>query len=173
TTLDEYRKYIEKDAALERRFLPVMVGEPSVEDTIAILRGLKERYEVHYGVRILDAALVAAARLADRHISDRFMPDKAIDLMDEAAAQLRMSIDSLPPELDELERKIRQLEIERSAIEKEKGKDSERRIPAIAAELAELGERKTALRARWQAEKDLITSIRAGKTLIESLRAEA
>src|SRR5690349_834414 len=111
TTLDEYRKYVEKDKALERRFMTVLVGEPSVDDTIAILRGLKERYEVHYGVRILDEALVAAARLADRHISDRFMPDKAIDLMDEAAAQLRMSIDSLPPELDELERKTRQLEI--------------------------------------------------------------
>ena len=173
TTLDEYRKYVEKDKALERRFMTVLIGEPSVEDTIAILRGLKERYEVHSGVRILDSALVAAARLADRHISDRFMPDKAIDLVDEAAAQLRMSIDSLPSELDELERKIRQLEIERGAIEKERDSDSASRLRSIAAELAELGEQKTALRARWQSEKELITSIRAGKTLIESLRSEA
>ncbi|HUR26982.1 MAG TPA: AAA family ATPase, partial [Planctomycetota bacterium] len=173
TTLDEYRKYVEKDKALERRFMTVLVGEPSVDDTLAILRGLKERYEVHYGVRILDEALIAAARLADRHISDRFMPDKAIDLMDEAAAQLRMSIDSLPPELDELERKIRQLEIERSAIEKEKSSDGGARMKKISQELAELGEEKSALRARWQTEKDLITSIRAGKTMIESLRAEA
>ena len=173
TTLDEYRKYVEKDKALERRFMTVLVGEPSVDDTIAILRGLKERYEVHYGVRILDTALVAAARLADRHISDRFMPDKAIDLMDEAAAQLRMSIDSLPPELDELERKIRQLEIERSAIEKEKTSENTARLKKISQELAELNEEKSGLRARWQSEKDLITSIRAGKTLIESLRSEA
>jgi ATP-dependent Clp protease ATP-binding subunit ClpB len=173
TTLDEYRKYVEKDKALERRFMTVLVGEPSVEDTIAILRGLKERYEVHYGVRILDGALIAAARLAERHISDRFMPDKAIDLMDEAAAQLRMSIDSLPPELDELERKTRQLEIERGAIEKERSSDSAARLKSIALELAELNESKSALRARWQTEKDLITSIRAGKTLIESLRSEA
>ena len=128
TTLDEYRKYVEKDKALERRFMPVLVGEPSVEDTIAILRGLKERYEVHYGVRILDEALVAAARLADRHITDRFMPDKAIDLVDEAAAQLRMAIDSLPPELDALERKLRQLEIERTALTKEKRRDSKARL---------------------------------------------
>jgi ATP-dependent Clp protease ATP-binding subunit ClpB len=173
TTLDEYRKYVEKDKALERRFMTVLVGEPSVDDTIAILRGLKERYEVHYGVRILDGALIAAARLAERHISDRFMPDKAIDLMDEAAAQLRMSIDSLPPELDELERKTRQLEIERSAIEKERGSDTAARLKSIAQELAELNESGSALRARWQTEKDLITSIRAGKTLIESLRSEA
>jgi len=173
TTLDEYRKYVEKDKALERRFMTVLVGEPSVEDTIAILRGLKERYEVHYGVRILDTALIAAARLADRHISDRFMPDKAIDLMDEAAAQLRLSIDSLPPELDELERRTRQLEIERGALQKEKSADSDARLKGIAKELAELGELKSSLRARWQSEKDLITSIRAGKTLIESLRSEA
>jgi ATP-dependent Clp protease ATP-binding subunit ClpB len=171
TTLDEYRKHVEKDKALERRFMPVMVGEPSVDDTIAILRGLKERYEVHYGVRILDEALIAAARLADRHITDRFMPDKAIDLMDEAAAQLRLSIDSLPPELDQLERKTRQLEIERTALAKEKGE--EKRIGAIQAELAELAEEAKAIRARWQTEKDLITSLRAGKALIETLRAEA
>ncbi|MCE9593821.1 MAG: AAA family ATPase [Planctomycetes bacterium] len=171
TTLDEYRKYVEKDKALERRFMPVMIGEPSVDDTIAILRGLKERYEVHYGVRILDAALVAAARLADRHITDRFMPDKAIDLMDEAAAQLRMSIDSLPPELDQLERKIRQLEIERTALQKEKGEA--KRVEAIGAALAELAESSKAIRTRWQTEKDLITAIRAGKTSIEQLRTEA
>ena len=173
TTLDEYRKHIEKDAALERRFMPVMVDEPSVEDTIAILRGLKERYEVHHGVRILDEALIAAARLADRHVSDRFMPDKAIDLVDESAAQLRTAIDSLPPELDTIERRIRQLEIERTALAREEGRDTQRRLQQIAAELAELKEKTTALRARWQTEKDLITAIRAGKMLIESLREEA
>jgi ATP-dependent Clp protease ATP-binding subunit ClpB len=173
TTLDEYRKHVEKDKALERRFMPVMVGEPSVEDTLAILRGLKERYEVHYGVRILDDALVAAARLADRHITERFMPDKAIDLMDEAAAQLRLSIDSLPPELDQIERRIRQLEIERTALVKEGRGDQQRRVDEIGRELAELQEGARELRARWQTEKDLITSIRAGKTLIEALRAEA
>ncbi|HVS11426.1 MAG TPA: AAA family ATPase [Planctomycetota bacterium] len=173
TTLDEFRKHVEKDKALERRFMPILVGEPSVEDTIAILRGLKERYEVHYGVRILDEALVAAARLADRHITDRFMPDKAIDLVDEAAAQLRISIDSLPPELDAIERKIRQLEIERTALAKEKGKDTAKRLEGISAELAELNEEARALRARWQTEKDLITAIGAGKALIETLRAEA
>jgi ATP-dependent Clp protease ATP-binding subunit ClpB len=173
TTLDEYRKHVEKDKALERRFMPILVGEPSVEDTIAILRGLKERYEVHYGVRILDEALVAAARLADRHITDRFMPDKAIDLVDEAAAQLRISIDSLPPELDAIERKIRQLEIERTALAKEKGKDTAKRLEGISAELAELNEEARALRARWQTEKDLITAIGTGKALIENLRAEA
>ncbi len=173
TTLDEYRKYVEKDKALERRFMPVMVGEPSVDDTIAILRGLKERYEVHYGVRILDQALIAAARLAERHITDRFMPDKAIDLMDEAAAQLRMSIDSLPPELDQLERKIRQLEIERTALAKEKNKDSVKRIEGIGRELAELNEETRTLRTRWQSEKDLITTLRAAKLRVETLRAEA
>ncbi|MEM7518220.1 MAG: AAA family ATPase, partial [Planctomycetota bacterium] len=173
TTLDEYRKYIEKDAALERRFLPVMIDEPSVDDTIAILRGLKERYEVHHGVRITDEAVIAAARLADRHINDRFMPDKAIDCVDEAAAQLRSAIDSLPPELDSIERRVRQLEIERSALDKEDGKKNERRLEGIAEELAELNERASALRTRWKTEKDLITSIRAGKTLIESLKEEA
>ena len=171
TTLDEYRKHIEKDKALERRFMPVMVDEPSVEDTIAILRGLKERYETHYGVHITDEALVAAARLSDRHITERFLPDKAIDLVDEAAARLKISIDSMPPEIDDLERRIRQLEIEKKAIEKS-GSGTER-IGAIAAELAELNESRSALRTRWQAEKDLITRIRAGKALIESLRAEA
>jgi ATP-dependent Clp protease ATP-binding subunit ClpB len=173
TTLDEYRKHVEKDKALERRFMPVQVGEPSVDDTIAILRGLKERYEVHYGVRILDEALVAATRLADRHITDRFMPDKAIDLMDEAAAQVRLAIDSLPPELDTIERKVRQLEIERTALKKEDARGSAKRIEQIASELAELNESGRALRARWQAEKDVITALRAGKTLIESLKNEA
>jgi len=173
TTIDEYRKYIEKDKALERRFLPVQVDEPTVDDTLAILRGLKERYEVHYGVRILDEALVAAARLADRHITQRFLPDKAIDCVDEAAAQVRMAIDSLPPELDTLERVIRRLEIERSALQKEGARGSEDRLEAIAKELAELNEKKTALRSRWDAEKELITSLRAGKALIEGLRAES
>jgi ATP-dependent Clp protease ATP-binding subunit ClpB len=173
TTLDEYRKHVEKDKALERRFMPVQVGEPSIEDTIAILRGLKERYEVHYGVRILDEALVSAARLADRHITERFMPDKAIDLMDEAAAQVRLAIDSLPPELDTIERKVRQLEIERTALVKEDARGEAKRIEQIASELAELNESGHALRGRWQAEKDVITALRAGKTLIEGLKNEA
>ncbi|MBI1381714.1 MAG: AAA domain-containing protein [Planctomycetaceae bacterium] len=173
TTIDEYRKYIEKDKALERRFLPVQIDEPSVDDTIAILRGLKERYEVHYGVRILDEALVQAARLADRHITSRFLPDKAIDCVDEAAAQLRLSIDSLPPELDSLERKMRQLEIERTALAREDGTGEARRLADIGAELADLQEQSSALRTRWENEKNLITSLRAGKALIENLRAEA
>ena len=173
TTLDEYRKYIEKDKALERRFMPVQIDEPTVDDTIAILRGLKERYETHYGVHILDEALISAARLSDRHITQRFLPDKAIDLVDEAAAQLKISIDSLPPELDSLERRIRQLEIERVAVAKENARGSEDRLGRIDAEVADLNEEKNALQARWQTEKDLITRIRAGKTLIESLRAEA
>ena len=173
TTLDEYRKHVEKDKALERRFMPVMVDEPDVEDTIAILRGLKERYETHYGVNILDEALVAAAKLSERHIAERFLPDKAIDLVDEAAAQLKISIDSMPPELDDLERRIRQLEIEKTALKKERASDSKHRLTGIEAELAELQEKKSALRARWQHEKELITKIRAGKALIESLRAEA
>ena len=173
TTLDEYRKYIEKDAALERRFLPVLINEPSIEDTVAILRGLKERYEIHHGVRIGDAALVAAARLADRHITDRFMPDKAIDCVDEAGAQLRTAIDSMPPELDQLERRLRQLEIERTALQKEENSQDQPRIEVINRELADSTEEQTALRSRWQAEKDLIQAIRAGKALIESLRAEA
>jgi len=173
TTLDEYRKYIEKDAALERRFMPVMVDEPSVEDTVAILRGLKERYEVHHGVRIQDSALVAASRLADRHITERFMPDKAIDCVDEAAAQLRTAIDSLPPEIDELERRQRQLEIEKTALGSEDASGNRARIKEIDAELADLSEESSALKARWTTEKDLIRAIRAGKVLIEDLRAEA
>ena len=173
TTLDEYRKYIEKDAALERRFMPVLIGEPTVEDTVAILRGLKERYEIHHGVRILDSALVSAARLADRHINDRFMPDKAIDCVDEAAALLRTAIDSLPPELDEIERKQRQLEIEKGALAAEDAGNNATRISAIDEQLADLVERSSALRTRWTTEKDLIRSIRAGKALLEELRAEA
>jgi ATP-dependent Clp protease ATP-binding subunit ClpB len=173
TTLDEYRKYIEKDAALERRFMPVMIGEPDIEDTIAILRGIRDRYEVHHGVRIEDEALVAAARLADRHISDRFMPDKAIDCIDEAASQLRILIDSMPPELERVERKMRQLEIEKTAMERDESSSARRRITEIDGELAELQESISALRARWDNEKGLIQSIRAGKLLIETLRDEA
>ena len=141
TTLDEYRKHIEKDAALERRFQPVFVGEPDVDDTIAILRGLKERYEVHHGVRISDAAIVAAATLSERYIADRFLPDKAIDLIDEAASRLKIEIDSMPTEIDEVERRIQQLEIEREALKKEKDKASKERLEAIESELAELRER--------------------------------
>ena len=173
TTLDEYRKYVEKDKALERRFMPVQVDEPDVDDTIAILRGLKERYETHYGVHILDEALVSAARLSDRHITERFLPDKAIDLVDEAAAQLKISIDSMPPEIDGLERRVRQLEIERTALQKEGARDSKERLRAIQNQVADLNEEKSALKARWQSEKDLITRIRAGKALIESLKSEA
>jgi ATP-dependent Clp protease ATP-binding subunit ClpB len=173
TTTDEYRKYIEKDKALERRFLPVQVDEPTVEDTVAILRGLKERYEVHYGVRILDEALVQAARLSDRHITQRFLPDKAIDCVDEAAAQLRLSIDSLPPELDQLERKLRQLEIEHTALKAEDAKGNARRLEDNRKEAADLEEEASGLRSRWDREKSLIQRLRAGKAVIEGLRAEA
>src|SRR5712671_7580210 len=163
TTLDEYRKHIEKDAALERRFQPVMVSEPTVEDTISILRGLRERYEVHHGVRIKDSAIVAAAVLSHRYITDRFLPDKAIDLIDEAAARLRTEIDSMPAELDELERQIRQLEIERQALKKETDKASKERLAAIEKQLAELSEQRTALRSRWNQEKEVIAKIRSLK----------
>jgi ATP-dependent Clp protease ATP-binding subunit ClpB len=173
TTLDEYRKYIEKDAALERRFQPVYVGEPSVEDSIAILRGLKERYEIHHGVRITDNALVAAATLSHRYITDRFLPDKAIDLVDEAAARLRIAIDSLPQEIDEVERKIVQLEIERAALAKEKDKAAKERRARIEAELAELRERSNAMKAQWQAERDAIAKLQAKKAELEQLRGEA
>jgi ATP-dependent Clp protease ATP-binding subunit ClpB len=173
TTLDEYRKYIEKDAALERRFQPVFVGEPSVEDTISILRGLKERYEVHHGVRITDAALVAAAMLSQRYITDRFLPDKAIDLIDEAASSLRMEIDSLPQELDEIERQIRQLEIERQALKKESDRASRDRLAAIERELANLQEQSKVMRAQWQQEKALIQQIRDIKAKLEQLRLDA
>jgi ATP-dependent Clp protease ATP-binding subunit ClpB len=173
TTLDEYRKHVEKDAALERRFQPVFVGEPSVEDTIAILRGLKEKYEVHHGIRITDNALVAAATLSHRYITDRFLPDKAIDLIDEAAARLRIAIDSLPQEIDEVERKIVQLEIERQALAKEKDKASKERKSKIEQELAELRERSNAMKAQWTAEKDAIQQIQAKKAELEQLRTEA
>ena len=153
TTLDEYRKHIEKDAALERRFQPVFVDEPTVEETISILRGLRERYEVHHGVRITDSALVAAATLGHRYITDRFLPDKAIDLVDEAASRLRMEIDSMPVELDELERRRIQLEIEREALRKETDDASKARLAALEKELADLEEETGALKQRWEAEK--------------------
>jgi ATP-dependent Clp protease ATP-binding subunit ClpB len=173
TTLDEYRKHIEKDAALERRFQPVLVDQPSVEDTISILRGLRERYEVHHGVRIKDSALVAAAMLSNRYITDRFLPDKAIDLVDEAAARLRMEIDSMPVELDELERSIRQLEIERQALKKEKDQASQERLKALDKVLAEYGERRSGLRSRWEQEKKLIQQVQELKGKIEEARHEA
>jgi ATP-dependent Clp protease ATP-binding subunit ClpB len=173
TTLDEYRKRIEKDAALERRFQPVMVGEPSVNDTIAILRGLKERYEVHHGVRITDPAIVAAATLSDRYIGDRFLPDKAIDLIDEAASRLRMEIDSLPSEIDEVERHIVQLEIEKAALAKEKDPASRERLAALEKELADARETSSSMKVRWQTEKDAIQKIRELKAKHESLKAEA
>jgi ATP-dependent Clp protease ATP-binding subunit ClpB len=172
TTLNEYRKYIEKDPALERRFQPVYVGEPSIEDTIAILRGLKERYEVHHGVRIKDAAIVAAAILSQRYITDRFLPDKAIDLVDEAAAGLRMEIDSLPTEIDEIERRIMQLEIERQAMRKESDAHSRERLKQIEKELGTLKEQSMALKGRWQTEKDAIGRIRKIKEEIDSLKSE-
>src|SRR6202050_3568826 len=172
TTLNEYRKYIEKDPALERRFQPVYVGEPTVEDTIAILRGLKERYEIHHGVRIKDAAIVAAAMLSQRYITDRFLPDKAIDLVDEAAAGLRMEIDSLPAEIDEIERRIMQLEIEKQALRKESDPNSRDRLKQIDKELAGLREQSNALNAHWQTEKDAIGRIRKLKEEIEQLHAE-
>jgi ATP-dependent Clp protease ATP-binding subunit ClpB len=173
TTLDEYRKHIEKDAALERRFQPVYVGEPSVEDTIAILRGLKERYETHHGVRITDGAIVAAATLSHRYIGDRFLPDKAIDLIDEAASRLRIEIDSLPQEIDEVERRIVQLEIERQALQKEKDPSSVQRRTALEREIAELKERSGAMKAQWQAEKESLQKLAKIKQEIEELRTQA
>jgi ATP-dependent Clp protease ATP-binding subunit ClpB len=172
TTLDEYRKYIEKDAALERRFQPVQVGEPSVEDTISILRGLRERYEIHHGVKIKDGALVAAAVLSNRYISDRFLPDKAIDLVDEAASRLRMEIDSMPAELDEVERRIMQLEIEREALRKESDAASKERLGKLERELADLKESRTRLAAQWQNEKNAIQGVRAQKEELEQLRLD-
>jgi ATP-dependent Clp protease ATP-binding subunit ClpB len=172
TTLDEYRKHIEKDAALERRFQPVFVGEPSVEDTISILRGLKERYEVHHGVRVTDGAVIAAATLSHRYISDRFLPDKAIDLIDEAASRLRMQIDSKPQELDEIDREILQLEIEREALKKEKDKASKQRLQALEEELAELKAESSALTARWQAEQEAISKVREIKERIDEVRVQ-
>jgi ATP-dependent Clp protease ATP-binding subunit ClpB len=172
TTLNEYKKYIEKDAALERRFQPVYVGEPSVEDTIAILRGLKERYEVHHGVRIKDSAIVAAAVLSNRYISDRFLPDKAVDLIDEAASSLRIEIDSMPAEIDQIERRVTQLEIERQALKKEDDPASRERLEVIERELAELREQSSQLKLRWKAEKETITRIRELKSQIEAAKIE-
>ncbi|MBA2743449.1 MAG: ATP-dependent chaperone ClpB [Chthoniobacterales bacterium] len=172
TTLDEYRKYIEKDAALERRFQPVMVDEPTVEDTIAILRGLKERYEVHHGVRIQDAALVAAAVLSHRYISDRFLPDKAVDLVDEAGSRLKIELDSMPTEIDVIERDIMQREMERQALKKEKDAASKERLAKIEKELADLKEQSAALKAEWQAEKSVIDEQRKWKEELEGLRTE-
>jgi ATP-dependent Clp protease ATP-binding subunit ClpB len=171
-TLDEYRKHVEKDPALERRFQPIMVGEPSVEDTIAILRGLKERYEVHHGVRIQDAALVAAAMLSDRYVTGRFEPDKAIDLIDEAASRLRIEIDSMPVEIDEVERRIKQLEIERAALRKETDPASKDRLEKLEQELADLRERSAAMKAHWQQEKEHIDRIRQMKAEMEAAHRE-
>ncbi len=173
TTLDEYRKHIEKDAALERRFQPVFVGQPSVEDTIAILRGLKERYEIHHGVRIQDAALVAAAVLSDRYVTGRFLPDKAIDLVDEAASRLRIEIDSMPTEIDVVTRRMRQLEIEKVALSKETDAASAERLGRLEEELANLREQADSMTAHWQREKDAISSIRALKEDLENRRGEA
>ncbi|MSR07582.1 MAG: ATP-dependent chaperone ClpB [Gemmatimonadetes bacterium] len=173
TTLDEYRKHIEKDKALERRFQPVIVGAPSVEATIAILRGLKERYEVHHGVRITDAALVAAATLSDRYVGDRFLPDKAIDLVDEAASRLRIEIDSLPQEIDEVERKMVQLRIEEHSLGREKDKASKERLAALRKELADLAERSQTMKAQWQAEKAAIQQLRGWMAQLEQGRLEA
>jgi ATP-dependent Clp protease ATP-binding subunit ClpB len=173
TTLDEYRKHVEKDAALERRFQPVLIDEPDVPDTIAILRGLKERYEVHHGVRIADSAIVAAATLSERYIADRFLPDKAIDLIDEAASRLKIEIDSMPTEIDEVERRIQQLEIEREALKKEKDDVSVGRREAIESELAELREQSAEMKTRWQNEKGAIEAIKEAKARLEEANREA
>ena len=172
TTLDEYRKHIEKDAALERRFQPVLVGEPDINDTIAILRGLKGRYEVHHGVRIADSAIVAAATLSERYIADRFLPDKAIDLIDEAASRLKIEIDSVPTEIDEVDRRIQQLEIEREALKKESDEASKARLETLEGELAELGERSDEMKARWQNEKEAIDAIKAANARLEEAGRE-
>lgn len=172
TTLNEYRKYIEKDAALERRFQPILIGEPTVEDTISILRGLKERYEVHHGVKIQDAALVAAATLSHRYISDRFLPDKAIDLIDEAASRLRIEIDSLPTEIDEIERKITKLEVEREALKKERDPASQERLANLEKELNELKETSKEMKARWLQEKELIQDIQRLREMVENLKTK-
>ncbi|MGA9274329.1 MAG: AAA family ATPase, partial [Candidatus Cybelea sp.] len=172
TTLEEYRKYIEKDAALERRFAPIMIDQPSVEDTISILRGLKEKYEAHHGIRIKDAALVAAATMSSRYITDRFLPDKAIDLVDEAAAKLRTEIDSMPQELDEVSRRVMQLEIEREALRKENDSASRRRLEQLEKELAELREDQTKLRVRWDAEKNAANKLRTIRDQIEQTKVQ-
>src|SRR5690606_2620455 len=171
TTLDEYRKYIEKDAALERRFQPVMVSEPTVEDTIAILRGLKERYEVHHGIRIQDSALVAAGVLSNRYITERFLPDKAIDLVDEAASKIKMEIDSMPFEIDQLERRLLQLKIEEQALKRERDAHSKARLSDLQREVAELSEQRDAARAQWLREKEAIDVIRGLQKEHEELRA--
>src|SRR5699024_7336480 len=173
TTLDEYRKHIEKDAALERRFQQVYVGEPSVEDTVGILRGLKERYEVHHGVRITDSALVSAATLSDRYITSRFLPDKAIDLVDEAASRLRMEIDSRPVEIDEVERVVRRLEIEEVALGKEDDAAAKERWAKLREELADEREKLSQLTTRWQNEKQSIDAVRELKEQLENLRGES
>src|SRR5436305_341923 len=174
TTLDEYRKHIEKDKALERRFQPVMIEEPSVEDTIAILRGLKDKYEVHHGIRIRDAALVAAARLSHRYIPARQLPDKAIDLADEAASRHKMEIESVHTPIDTLERRVMVLEVERAALEREKGdRRAKQRLPEVEREIAELKEQASAMKAQWQAERDVIKSLRGKKEKLEELKAEA
>jgi ATP-dependent Clp protease ATP-binding subunit ClpB len=173
TTLDEYRKRIEKDPALERRFQPVLVSQPSVEDTIAILRGLKERYEVHHGIRIQDAALVAAATLSDRYVPDRFLPDKAIDLVDEAAAKIKIEVDSMPAEIDALQRKLTQLQIEQQALKKERDPASKARLEDVKRQIAELEESSSAMRAQWQREKEIIDQIRKVQPEVERLRHEA
>jgi len=172
TTLNEYRKYIEKDAALERRFQPVMVEPPSVEDTVSILRGLRERFEVHHGVRIQDNALVAAATLSNRYISDRFLPDKAIDLIDEASAMLRTEIDSMPQELDEVTRRVMQLEIEEAALKKEKDKASKDRLEDLRRELADLKSQADAMRAQWEGEKKSIEEVRNLREQLEGVRQQ-
>jgi ATP-dependent Clp protease ATP-binding subunit ClpB len=172
TTLNEYKKYIEKDAALERRFQPVYVGEPSVEDTIGILRGLKEKYEVHHGVRITDSALVAAAVLSHRYIADRFLPDKAVDLVDEAASRLRIEIDSMPVEIDEVERRLTQLEIERQALSREKDKASRERLAALKNELSELHEKSAEMKLHWQQEREIISAIRSVKERMDAVKSE-
>ena len=171
TTLDEFRKHVEKDAALERRFQQVYVGEPSVEDTIAILRGLKERYEVHHGVRIQDSALVSAAVLSNRYLTNRFLPDKAIDLVDEAASKLRIEIDSLPTEIDVVDRRILQLEIERVALDKETDTASRERLESINEELDRLQEQTDEMKVHWNAEKEAIAAIRTLKEELEALRS--
>jgi ATP-dependent Clp protease ATP-binding subunit ClpB len=172
TTLNEYKKYIEKDAALERRFQQIYVGEPNVEDTIAILRGLKERYEVHHGVRIKDSAIVAAATLSNRYITDRFLPDKAIDLIDEAASRLRIEIDSLPQEIDQVEREIMQLEIERQALQREEDQRSKNRLREIEQRIADLKEKSSGMKAKWQSEKEHIEKMRKAKAELEQLKLQ-
>ncbi len=172
TTLDEYRKHVEKDAALARRFQPVFVSEPTVEDTISILRGIKEKYELHHGVRISDSAIVSAATLSNRYITDRFLPDKAIDLVDEAASRLRMQVDSKPEELDELDRRIIQLKIEREALKKEDDDATKDRLQRLEKELVDLEEESSALTQRWQSEKDKLNSEQKIKEQLDEARTE-